>query len=138
MKSKIRYFKFFQKSGIAPFTGFDYRDYLPTDGKPGPWLPKVSRISLCKRGYHACKVGNVIDWYDAELYEVELRGRIYGINGNKVVAQQIRLLRRIKGYSESRLDKFENEVYDAEDNTKEEEVLHKIKKYILNLADKSK
>lgn len=139
MKSKkVRYFKFLEKNHISPFLEFDYGNYIPKDGNPGPWLPKVSRISLCHNGYHACKARDVINWYDKELYEVELRGRISGINEGKVVAQQMRFLRRVRGYSASKLEKFDNEFSNTYNNKEEKEVVDKVEKYILNLADKSK
>ena len=39
----------FQASGGG---SFDYRPYLPTDDKPGEWLPEIANPEECVRGWH--------------------------------------------------------------------------------------
>lgn len=132
-KEKTRYFKFLLGNNLSPYADFDYTPYLPKNGKPGKWLPIMKTISMCSRGYHACKAGNCGAWAENRLFEVELRGRIKGEKDNKVVAQQMRFLKKVK-FSPTRFYRWYDNADFGEDDTDEEK---EVEKYILKLADKS-
>ena len=94
-----KYYKFLTDQNTGEYSDFDYTDYLPSGSKPGKWLPKVEKIELCERGYHACKRADVVDWMNAQMFEVELRGdRLDG--ATKVVAQEMRLVRKIAAWND--------------------------------------
>ena len=83
----------------GPYSGFDFSPYLPRNGKPGKWLPKVEALEMCERGYHFCEIGDLLDWLDAEIYEVETRGETLE-GDDKCAAQQIRLVRKCENWNE--------------------------------------
>jgi len=90
----MKYYKFLTSENKGAYSDFDYTDYLPKDGQPGKWLPKVEDLELCESGYHACTRKDVLRWVNTQMYEVELRGKKK--NGNeKVVAQEMRFIRKV-------------------------------------------
>ena len=74
---------------------FDWEDYLPKDGKPGKWTPKIGNIVACERGYHVTEYWNM--WYNGgcRVFECEADGvvmdDVVGVV-NKVVCQRVRLI----------------------------------------------
>lgn len=95
----MKYYKFITKENLGAYSGFNYSEYLPKNGKPGKWLPKLSNITVCLHGYHACTSKSCAVWVDAQLYEVELQGDIV-VAHNKVVAERIRFIRKIDQWDE--------------------------------------
>ena len=94
-----KYYKFLTEHNTGAYSEFDYSEYLPKGNKPGKWLPKVEKIVLCSRGYHACKKADVLDWLNAQMCEVELRGET--IEGaTKIVAQQMRIVKKITTWND--------------------------------------
>jgi len=63
--------------------------------RPGKWMPLIKDIEPCRKGYHICQGPQVLKWLHTELYEVEIRGEQVR-EKDKIVAQQARLVRRIK------------------------------------------
>ena len=95
----MRYYKFLTAENKGGYSGFDFTAYLPKNGKPGKWLPKRKNLTLCERGWHACTHNNLMDWANAQLYEVELEGEI--LKGtDKVAAEQMRFIRKIDAWNE--------------------------------------
>jgi len=68
--------------------------------RPGKWMPLIKYIIPCKRGYHVCEGEQVLRWLGPELYEVEIRGRADKRGKDKIVAQQARLVKRIKTWND--------------------------------------
>jgi hypothetical protein len=71
----------------------------------GDWMPHIEDIELCRRGYHACEWKDVLRWGSAELYIVELGGKVI-IGDDKVVAQTARLLSRVEAWNDRTLRLF--------------------------------
>jgi hypothetical protein len=95
----MKYYKFLTADNKGPYSSFDFTAYLPKGKRPGKWLPTEDLLALCMSGYHACLAGNLINWLQANLYEVELAGDI--IQGDaKVVAQRMRFVRHIDTWNE--------------------------------------
>jgi hypothetical protein len=72
--------------------GFIYP--APNGKRPGKWLPPIADIEACRRGYHVCRVSDILEWCAAELWVVEVRGDRVD-SDDKVVVGQVRLLRRV-------------------------------------------
>jgi len=97
----MKYYKFLTEDNRGGYSGLDYTPYLPKNGKPGKWLPKIPADELveCDRGYHACKSDQLLSWLNVRLYEVKLGGKI--IDGeNKSLAQRIRFVRKIDTWND--------------------------------------
>jgi hypothetical protein len=92
-------YKSLQSDNKSPYTNFDFTPYLPKKGKPGKWLPKVVELSLCHSGWHGCQDGNIIEYLNANIYEIETCGNVL-IGDDKFTAQQIRLVRACEGWNE--------------------------------------
>ena len=65
----------------------------------GRWLPKVTDLEICTSGWHGCKDGNILEYLNANIYEIETRGEVLEGDG-KFAAQQIRLIRKCEGWNE--------------------------------------
>ena len=90
----MTYYKFLTEDNKGEYSRFDFTKYLPKDGQPGKWLPTVNKISLCERGYHAFKFEQIFNWMNAQLYEVELSGKMIESN-DKTVAEKMRFIRKV-------------------------------------------
>ena len=95
----MKYYKFLTEEHLGKYSRFDYTAYLPKNGKPGKWLPKVDSLLKCSSGYHACEPDQVARWINAELYEVEYRTKPEG-DGEKVWGNKIRLVRKVEQWDE--------------------------------------
>lgn len=95
----MKHYKFLDEDNRGEYSGFDFTEYLPKNGKPGKWLPKVAAIELCVSGYHACKKEHVIEWMNAQMFEVELRGDIFE-GDEKDVSQQMRFVKKINKWND--------------------------------------
>lgn len=101
----MKYYKVLY-NGISPYANCNYSEYLPKDGEPGKWLPKVKTLKLCDRGYHVTDAEHLIDWIDGnQLFEVEVKGDVL-TGDNKTVCQQIRLVRQVEGWNDKNLRLF--------------------------------
>lgn len=93
----MRALKALREGAVGPFSGFRW----PTPaGRPGAWVG--ARPSPCASGIHACLVGQLPLWLQAELWEVELGGRVTRLE-RKLVAERGRLIRRIDGWDDRAL-----------------------------------
>lgn len=92
--------------GKSPYANFDYTEYLPKNGKPGKWLPKIDKLELCKSGYHVTDAEHLIDWIDGnQLFEVEVKGK--ALKGDdKTTCRTIRLVRQVEGWNDKNLRFF--------------------------------
>ena len=77
---------------------FDWGDYVPKDGKPGKWTPRIENVVACKKGYHVTKCWNM--WYEAgcRIFECEVDGVVVAASAgvvDKVVCTRIRLCKEI-------------------------------------------
>jgi hypothetical protein len=89
----MKYYKALTKDNRGTYSDYDFTDYLPKNGKPGKWLPKVETLDMCASGYHYAKQSDIIDWLNEQIFEVEVKGKT--IKGdNKSAAQQIRFVRK--------------------------------------------
>ena len=95
------YYKFLKKGGFATHVNnFQYE--LPSKRpygkiwKPGKWMPIIEGdLEKCANGYHVCREKDLLDWIHEECYVVEVRGDIVEFE-DKVIARQVRLLRKLK------------------------------------------
>ena len=95
----MKYYKFLTADNKGEYSKFDYTEYLPDGDKPGKWLPEIETLSICESGYHACKAEHLLEWINAQLFEVELAGEIVEAE-NKVVAQNMRILRKVETWND--------------------------------------
>ena len=90
----MKYYKFLTKNNYGPYSGFDFTPYLPDGDKPGTWLPEVERLELCESGYHACTANHLLDWCDAQLWEIEYKHEPEH-HDDKVNGSCIRFMRKV-------------------------------------------
>jgi len=79
--------------------------HLPKANRPAKWMPKLSSIALCVKGYHVVDADHLVEFldYGHHIYEVEIRGAVLS-DGSKLCAQQARLVKELKwGEREARL-----------------------------------
>ncbi|HEX3455327.1 MAG TPA: hypothetical protein VHS03_11920 [Gaiellaceae bacterium] len=82
-------YKFLRAGSLGPYTGFAW--------EPGRWV-ETDDVSVCERGVHACRVGDLPFWVNDELWELELGGDVVE-SGFKVVASRGRLARRVDDWT---------------------------------------
>lgn len=92
----MEYYKSLTADNKGPYTNFDFSDYLPKKGKPGKWLPVVKKLSLCQSGWHGCTTSQLIEWLNANIYEIEFRGK-KKTGTQKICGEQIRFVRKVLG-----------------------------------------
>lgn len=83
--------KFLAAGRLGRFSGFAWPE-------PGAWVEAGAPVEDCTAGIHACRPGDVLDWIDDELWEVELGGAIREADG-MLVAERGRLLRAVAGWT---------------------------------------
>jgi len=83
----------------GPYSDFDFTPLLPKGKRPGKWSTKVDRLEICERGWHYTTLEHLLNWLQAEIYEIETRGAILG-GDDKSAAQQIRLVRKVENWNE--------------------------------------
>jgi len=95
----MKYYKFLTAYNKGKFSGYDFTQYLPDRDKPGKWLPKIENPILCEKGYHCFMPEHILEWIEAQLFEVEINGRhVHGYD--KTVAQKMRLLRKVDAWND--------------------------------------
>ncbi len=95
----MKYYKFLDKDNTGPYSNFDFTPYLPKGDKPGKWLPAVDALEMCNSGYHVCDADHLPEWANANLYEVEVKGR--KLEGDdKSAHRQIRFVRKIDTWND--------------------------------------
>ena len=75
----------------APHHGGSGRWHLPRGTRPGKWMPKITDVEPCHRGYHVCRPDQVIQWLGPTIWTVEVRGAVID-HGDKLVVGEARLL----------------------------------------------
>jgi hypothetical protein len=73
--------------------------HLPDGERPGKWMPEITGLVPCQRGYHVATPDQLVDWLGPELFEVECRGEHID-HGDKHVFSQARLVRRISTWND--------------------------------------
>src|SRR5690606_30224161 len=73
--------------------------HLPDGGRPGEWMPEITGLVPCQRGYHVATPGQLVDWLGPELFEVECRGEHVAL-GDQHVFGQARLVRRVDAWND--------------------------------------
>ena len=95
----MTYYKFLTDDNKGKYSGYDFTKYLPRDGKPGKWMRKIETPVMCERGYHCFAPEHILKWLDAQLFEVEIKGRrVHG--EDKTVAQQMRFIRKVDTWND--------------------------------------
>lgn len=93
-----KYYKILETGGNSPTKKFDYAPYLPKNGRPGKWLPKIEEAKLHRDGYYISKYWNM--WYSegCRIFEVEHKFMEpcddFGVE-HQACCGQIRLLRDV-------------------------------------------
>jgi hypothetical protein len=104
--------KFLREDWRGEYSGFDYTPYLPRDGQPGLWLPRVyGVIALCRRGYHATTLAHWREWRNVRCAVWEfapLEGRLHAPieDGSKAVGDGGRLVSIVDTWSAQNLRLF--------------------------------
>jgi len=65
----------------------------------GEWMPLISDIALCERGYHLCRRADLVLWLGPAIWEVEHRGQMIEA-WDKVVVGAARLVKRMETWNE--------------------------------------
>jgi hypothetical protein len=89
MARRVIAYKFLAPGAVGPFSGFRW--------EPDTWV-EAEALEECRTGIHACRTADLPVWLDAELWEVELAGRIVEAE-RKVVAERARLTRRVESWT---------------------------------------
>jgi hypothetical protein len=100
----MKYYKTLDENNKGPYSNFNFTKYLPVkneDGTwtPGKWLPKRKVLDMCAKGYHYTDTVHLIDWLDAQIFEVELAGEVLD-SDNKSCCQSIRFVRKIETWDD--------------------------------------
>ena len=88
-------YKFLRTGAIGPFSAFQW--------KPGEWVEAVR--SGEGWGIHACRLEDLSRWINAELWRVELEGRVHE-RATQIEAERGRLLDRVHGWTEKARAEF--------------------------------
>ena len=95
----MKYYKFLTTENKGKYSEYDFTKYLPNGDKPGKWLRKRENIKMCERGYHCFAPEHILKWLEAQLFEVEIKGRcVHG--DDKTVAQQMRFIRKVDTWND--------------------------------------
>lgn len=88
-----KYYKVLNKDGSCCHGGKG-KWYLPKNGKPGKWMPKIKgKLVECENGYHICKIDQLVVWLGAAIYEVECDDELL-VCSDKYVARRCRLVKK--------------------------------------------
>ncbi len=91
-----QYYKFLLGGGYERLAGKQW--FLPGEG-PGKWMPKKPNSTTRDLWYHGHRPGHLIMCMKEELYVMEVRGETMKWQYENVVAQEARLLFRVKDWS---------------------------------------
>jgi len=62
-------------------------------------MPAIEELEPCENGYHLCRPQDLIHWLNAQIFEAEYKGECIE-QGDKIVVEQVRLLRRVETWNE--------------------------------------
>ncbi|HEX4363570.1 MAG TPA: hypothetical protein VHZ75_03410 [Solirubrobacteraceae bacterium] len=92
-------YKFLRAGQVGPFSGVRWPP-------PGEWLDaKAAAGRACVDRVHACRVEDLPDWMDCELWRVELGGDV-AVDCSKLVADRGRLIERVDAWDAPRMTAF--------------------------------
>jgi len=95
----MKYYKFLTADNKGKYSEYDFTKYLPNDDKPGKWLRKIENPVLCESGYHCFMPEHILEWLEAQLFEVEIKGRcVHGYD--KTVTRQMRFIRKVDTWND--------------------------------------
>jgi len=96
---KITLYKVLDVDGSALHGGLG-KWHLPRGKMPGKWMPLITDIAPCRRGYHLSRgAGQLLLWLGPVIWEAEARGACVQDRGGIVVGQA-RLVRRCEHWTE--------------------------------------
>jgi len=99
----MKAYKFLVRGGIGRFSELVWPQ--PAGAQPGAWVTAADRLEDCRHGVHACLPGQLLDWIDDELWEIELAGEIV-VREAMVVAERGRLLGRVAEWDDTSAQEF--------------------------------
>ena len=83
--------KFLRSGRIGPFSQFQWPE-------PGVWVHAPQDLVACRRGIHACRLGDLPWWLADELWEIELGGPVQP-DEHKIIAPAGRLRAQIEAWT---------------------------------------
>lgn len=83
-------YKFLAAGSVGRFSGFAW--------PAGEWVQSDRPLEACTAGIHACRVHELLDWLDDELWEIELAGAVEETS-DLLLAERGRLVRRVETWS---------------------------------------
>ena len=99
----MRAYKFLALGAVGRFSEFSWPQ--PSGSEPGAWVAATAQLADCRHGVHACSPGQLLDWIDDELWEIELEGQIVASEA-MLVAERGRLLKRIAEWDGATAQEF--------------------------------
>ena len=92
-------YKFLRDGRVGPFSGVRWP-------APGEWLQAAAGGGrACEEQVHACRLADLPEWMDAELWRVELDGDVR-VDCGKLVADRGRLVERVATWDASFMTAF--------------------------------
>lgn len=91
-------YKFLRDGRVGPFSGMRWPE-------TGEWLAAADAGRTCEGRVHACRVEDLAEWMDHELWRVELDGDV-AVDCGKLVAQRGRLVERIEAWDAELMAQF--------------------------------
>lgn len=88
-------YKFLSSGALGFFSGHAWPP--PAGDRPGEWVRVSGELRQCQNGVHACAEGQLVEWLDEELWEIELDDTAVEVEGG-FVAQAGRLIRRVEDW----------------------------------------
>lgn len=80
--------------------------HLPRNGRAGRWMPRITgELIPCQRGYHLCRIGDLLEWAAPALWLAEHDGEIIEAE-NKIVVARARLISRNDRWNDRMLRLF--------------------------------
>lgn len=91
-------YKFLRPGRVGPFSGVRWPE-------PGTWLDAAGEGRACDGRVHACRVEDLPDWIDGELWRAELDGDV-GVDCGKLVAARGRLVEQVARWDAELMTRF--------------------------------
>ena len=103
----MKYYKVLNNNHSCIGSNMDWTPYLPKDGQPGKWTPKIAgKLKLCDKGYHLTDAAHLLTWCQGnQLFEAETKWKIL-VGDDKVACIQVRLLRQVETWNDKNLILF--------------------------------
>ena len=103
----MKYYKVLNNNHSCIGSNMDWTPYLPKDGQPGKWTPKIAgKLELCNKGYHLTDTAHLLTWCQGnQLFEAETKWKIL-VGDDKVACRQVRLLRQVETWNDKNLRLF--------------------------------